>query len=383
MPEALPPDWDPRSDSVLNAPRRAYDQMREQCPVARSDYLHWSVFRHADVSRILHDHQNFSSRASQHISVPNGMDPPDHTAYRAIIEGYFSAERMTAFEPVCRAIAEELARTALAGDQTELMASFAQPFALRIQCAFMGWPPSLEEPLLDWSTRNNQATLARDRAALGALAAEFEQLIAGLLTERRAADGPADDLTTALMNEQVNGRPLNDLEIASILRNWTVGEIGTIAASVGIIAQFLADQPSVQRQLRDDPRLLWQANDEILRIHGPLVDNRRRTTCPVHLGGKQLDADQRITINWIAANRDPEVFPEPDTFSLARDPSQNLLYGAGIHVCPGAPLARLELVIVIRTLLEHSGWLQLRDDDPATLATYPASGYARLPLQLR
>lgn len=382
MPESLSPDWDPRSASVLADQRRAYDHMREHCPVAWSDYSQWSVFRHADVSRILHDHQNFSSNASRHISVPNGMDPPEHTAYRNIIEDYFSAERMAAFEPVCREIAEDLAKEALLGEQAELMADFAQPFALRIQCAFMGWPLSLQEPLLSWATRNNQATLARDRTALSALAAEFEELIAGLLTERRNTSNPSDDLTTALMKEQVHGRVLNDLEIASILRNWTVGEIGTIAASVGIIAEFLASHPDVQQQLRDDPELLWKANDEILRIHGPLVDNRRRTTCPVQIGGRQIEADQRVTINWVSANRDPEVFPEPDTFSLERDPAQNLLYGAGIHVCPGAPLARMELVIVIERLLEHTEQLQLMDQ-PVSLATYPSSGYASLPMRLR
>lgn len=383
MSESPLPDWDPRSASVLADQRRAYDQMREQCPVAWSDYAQWSVFRHADVNRILHDHRSFSSQVSRHISVPNGMDPPQHTAYRSIIESYFSLDRMTAFEPICRGIAEELACAVLKGKQTELMADFAHPFALRIQCAFMGWPLSLQGPLQSWVTRNNQATLVRDRTALAALAAEFEELIADLLAARRKPDTQNNDLTAALMNEQINGRLLNELEIASILRNWTVGEIGTIAASVGIIGQFLANHPQVQQQLRDDPQKLWLANDEILRIHGPLVDNRRRTTCPVSIGERQIDAGVSITLNWIAANRDPEVFPEPNTFSLERDPAQNLLYGAGIHVCPGAPLARMELVICIGKLLEHSERLQLLDNDPATLATYPASGYARLPLQLR
>lgn len=379
MPSA---DWDPRSPAVLADQRRAYDRMRERCPVAHSDYLQWSVFRHADVVRILHDHATFSSQASSHLSVPNSMDPPEHSAYRAIIERYFTAERMSAFEPVCRAIADELAAVALSGEEVELMGSFAQPFALRIQCAFMGWPLSLQEPLLSWATRNSQATLQRDRTALAALAAEFEELVAGLLAQRRSTEGPAPGVTSELMNERVHGRPLSDGEMASILRNWTVGEIGTIAASVGIIGEFLASHPQVQQQLRDDPSLLWKANDEILRIHGPLVDNRRRTTCPVQIGERQLAADQRVTINWISANRDPDVFADPDQFSLERDPSLNLLYGAGVHVCPGAPLARMELVIIIGKLLEHTSQLALIEDQPPTLASYPSSGFASLPLRL-
>src|SRR5690554_3779847 len=100
-------------------------------------------------------------------------------------------------------------------------------------------------------------------------------------------------------------------------------------------------------------------------------------------GGREIGAEQRISINWIAANRDPAVFPEPDRFSLDRDPALNLLYGAGIHVCPGAPLARMELVIAIKALLQHSEQLRLVEAQPARLASYPSSGYASLPLQLR
>ncbi|TKA92976.1 cytochrome P450 [Halopseudomonas bauzanensis] len=384
MSESLKQDWDPRSDSVLRDQRAAYDAMRERCPVAHSDYAGWSLFHHADVRRVLLDHVSFSNRVSRHVSVPNGMDPPEHTAYRKIIEPYFNAERMSEFEPICRAIAEDLATSVLHQDHIEVMADFAQPFALRIQCAFMGWPLNLQDPLLSWATRNARATLARDRAALEELAQEFDALIADLLRMRRQAGSEADDdVTTALMQEQIDGRPLSDQEIVSILRNWTVGEVGTIAASVGILAQFLAVHPEVQQQLRDNPELLWQANDEILRLHGPLVDNRRRTTCPVEFDGQYIDAGQAITINWIAANRDPAVFAQPERFSLDRDPSLNLLYGAGIHVCPGAPLARMELVIIMRSLLQHSRELSLVAGQSAVLATYPSSGYARLPLRLR
>ncbi|MCO5787079.1 cytochrome P450 [Pseudomonas sp. G11-1] len=384
MSESLKQDWAPRSDSVLRDQRAAYDAMRERCPVAHSDYAGWSLFRHADVSRVLLDHVSFSNRVSRHVSVPNGMDPPEHTAYRKIIEPYFNAERMAEFEPICRAIAEDLATSVLHQDHIEVMADFAQPFALRIQCAFMGWPLNLQDPLLSWATRNARATLARDRAALEELAQEFDALIADLLRMRRQAGSEADDdVTTALMQEQIDGRPLSDQAIVSILRNWTVGEVGTIAASVGILAQFLAVHPEVQQQLRDNPELLWQANDEILRLHGPLVDNRRRTTCPVEFDGQHIEAGQAIAINWIAANRDPAVFTQPERFSLDRDPSLNLLYGAGIHVCPGAPLARMELVIIMRSLLQHSRELSLVAGQSAVLATYPSSGYTRLPLRLR
>ena len=95
-----------------------------------------------------------------------------------------------------------------------------------------------------------------------------------------------------------------------------------------------------------------------------------------------MQAGDRLTINWIAANRDPEVFHLPDTVRLDRNPSDNLLYGAGIHVCPGARLARLELRVVTEELLAATRRIAPSDGAPPTLATPPASGYATLPLHL-
>ena len=383
MSDELKPDWDPGSEASLRDQRMTYDRMRETCPVAYSERLGWSVFRHEDVSRVLLEHETFSSSVSTHCAVPNGMDPPQHTVYRRIIEPYFAPERMAAFEPVCRDIVATLVRDTLEGDETELIADFALPFAVHVQCAFLGWPAALHDPLIRWTVNSHDAVLAHDRPAISALAREFEGFIDGELeTRRQSGAKPEDDVTTALMHERVEGRPFNREEIASILRNWTAGEVGTISAAVGILVHYLAEHAGLQRQLRDDPSLLPAAIDEILRIHGPLVANRRVTSCPVEIGGRVLDAGERISINWVSANRDGRVFDEPDTFRLDRDPSANLLYGLGIHVCPGAPLARLELQIVMEALLGHTTSIALAPDKLPTNAVYPASGFSTLPLRI-
>lgn len=119
-----------------------------------------------------------------------------------------------------------------------------------------------------------------------------------------------------LLHERVEGRALTDEEIASILRNWTAGERGTIAAAVGILVEYLAARPQLQQQLRMEPARLPAAIDEILRIHAPLVANRRVTTCPVEIGGRQIGAGERVTILWASANRDEAVFGDPDEFLL-------------------------------------------------------------------
>lgn len=382
------PDWDPRSQAVLADQIRAYDDMRQRCPVARSDYLGWSLFRHDDVMRVLLDHQTFSNVVSKHPSVPNGMDPPQHTGYRRLIEPYFAPARMQAFEPVCRSVAVQLARRLPADGEIEFMSQFAQDFALEIQCAFMGWPSELHEPLREWTRRNHDATLSGDRDRTAAVAFEFDHHIRRLLEARREMTrSPTDtdslDVTSRLMCEELDGRRLSDEEIVSIVRNWTVGELATIAASVAIVAAYLASRPALQATMRSDPSLLPQAIDEILRIDAPLVANSRRPRRPVTLGGRDIDSGERVTVIWASANRDERVFGNPDEFRLDRPADNNLLYGAGIHICPGAPLARLELRIVMEELLAHAASLEPSSERPAVRAVYPAGGFSSLPLRVR
>lgn len=113
------------------------------------------------------------------------------------------------------------------------------------------------------------------------------------------------------------------------------------------------------------------------------MSNRRITTCPVEIGGRRLEAGERLTILWGAANRDEAVFGDPDEFRLDRDPEDNLLYGAGIHVCPGAPLARMELQLFMEALLAHTRHLSLVPDKPPVRAKYPAGGYSAVPVRVR
>lgn len=377
------PDWDPRSDEVLEDPIMAYDKMRHRCPAAYSDYLGWSLFRHEDVVRALEDHHSFSSAVSSHLSVPSGMDPPQHSTYRQLIERQFSPAHVSAFEPLCRTISTELVSSLPRGKEIDLVAQFAQLFAVRIQCAFLGWPNSLHDPLLRWIQRNHNATLARDTEAMTAIALEFDVYIGELLEVRRNASATApDDITTDLLREEVDDRPLSHEEIVSILRNWTVGELGTITACVGILVHYLGVHLALQQRLRERPDLLPAAIDEILRLHAPLISNRRITTRPMEIGGRKIGAGERITLIWASANRDEAVFDQPDEFRLDRDPSQNLLYGRGIHVCPGAQLARLELRVVMEELLKSTRGITLAPGCQPTIARYPASGFSELPVQL-
>lgn len=368
--------------SAIEGQYAALDRLRERCPVDHSDATGWTLHRHADVERVLHEPETFSNAAGSHLSVPNGMDPPEHSAYRRVLEPLLATERVRTFEPVCRRLAENLLH-GLAGDVPDLMTDFCRPFAARAQCAYLGWPPAAAEQLSQWAVCNQEAIRAQDREAMTALASELDTLVRGILDDRRAGNASAtEDITAELLAMRVRGRLLTDEELVSVLRNWTAGEVGTLAAALGIVAHYLAERPGLQQELRAEPARLPSAIEEILRLRGPLFANRRVTTRPVTIGGQRLDAGERISLLWVAANRDPGAFPAATAFRPERDQTGNLLYGAGIHVCPGAVLARMEMRVAVAALLDATIAIEPHPNLTPRLAQAPACGFARLPMRL-
>lgn len=359
---------------------RYWDQQREACPVTQDGRLGWVITRHKDLLDALLAPEKFSNVVSSRVSVPSGMDPPTHTPFRKIVEGYFSPKIISDFEPVCRDIAAEQIRHALTfGPSIEAMELLGLPYAATVQCRYLGWPREMERSLLDWAVRNAQAIHELDREALADNARQFEALILGELRKRAEANLPSEaDLTARLLHEKTGDRTLTDEERVSILRNWTAGEIGTIAASIGILLYFLGAHPEIQDELRARPERIQYAVGEILRLYGPLLTNRRRTTCPVTVDGVEIPADAPITLHWAAANRDGRVFKDPLTFRWDRDLNKSLLYGAGIHVCPGEPLASLELRLFVEEFLLATRHFQRDSSRPVHAADFPMGGFTNV-----
>jgi cytochrome P450 len=376
------PDWDPRDPAVLDDQRRAYDAMRERCPIAYSEFLGWSLFRHDDISHVLADPHVYSS-ATKRLAVPNGMDPPQHTLYRSALEPYFEPRQLLALEPQSRRIAIDLLQLLVGRDDVDFIAEFAHPFPMQTFCTFVGWPTEDWERICGWTHGNQQAAFMRDRAMGAAFARAFADQVEEMLRQRRERGlAVIDDITARLMQTEVEGQPLSDDAIVSLLRTWTAGH-GTIASALGILALHLAMHPELQRQLRAEPGLLATAIDEILRVDGPLVSNRRTTKRDVEIDGRAIAAGENLTLMWIAANRDPRAFEEPDAARLNRDERGNLLFGAGIHECLGASLARLELRVAMEELLARTTAIALTSATSPVRSTYPSNGLETLMLSLR
>ncbi|WP_444663678.1 cytochrome P450 [Cellulomonas sp. CW35] len=375
-------DWNPRGPRVRRDPVAAYDALRAQCPVARGPDGAWTVFTHADVMRVALDHETFSNAVSRHLQVPNGVDGPAHTAYRAAVERFFTPERMRELEPVVGRVAQALVGGLVVPGAVDAVALGAR-FAVRAQSAWLGWPADLEEELLAWVRDNRDATRSRDPERTARVAARFDAIIRSLTDVRRAADAP-QDVTTELLRTRVDGRALSDDEVVSILRNWTGGDLGSMALCTGVVVTYLADHPELQDHLRGgvSDRELDAVLDEILRIDDPFVSNRRVTTRPVELGGRRVGAGERVVLSWTSANRDERVFGDPDAFDPVGNAPYNLVYGIGKHVCPGRPLATLELRVLVRALLAATGAVRPDPDAARVREQPPAGGLASAPVLL-
>lgn len=341
-----------------------------------------TLFRHADVVAAAGDPVTFSSAVSAHRQVPNSLDPPEHTAFRAVIDPFFTPERMHVLEPQLRTCAREIVSALPRGAAVDAITDVGYPFAVRAQAEWLGWHGA-EGELLAWLADNHAATRSADRSRTAAVAAAFDAIVAAQVRRRREL-GPAApaDPTTELLHVRVDGQPLNDADVVSILRNWTAGDLGSIAAALGVVIYFLATHPDVQESLRARPGDLAAAIDEMLRIDDPFLVNRRIVTTPTHVAGFELEAGTRVYLNWTSANRDEAVFGDPDAWRPHEHALQNVVYGAGIHVCPGRPLATLELVVATEALLAQTSRIELAPDLAPERETYPVGGWRRLPVRL-
>ncbi len=378
-------DHMPDDLSAAGRDLRAYtDELRPKHPVVRNVAGEWVLLRHADVVTAALDHERFSNGVSRYLQVPNGLDGETHNRYREVIERYLSRVALQPFVPVFERVAAQLVAELPRGAVLDAVANIGAVFAVRAQCEWLGWPAELEPRLLAWLEENHAATRSGDRAWTADVAKQFDEIIRSVILPRRAAaDNAPDDVTSRLCRDEVDGRPLTEEELVSILRNWTGGDLGSIALCVGVLVAHVAQQPELVKQLRAASDNEVEAIiDEVLRLDDPFVSNRRITTCPVRIGGQDIPSGARVKLNWTSANRDEAVF-ENNQFDPEGNAAVNLVYGLGKHVCPGRLLATWQLRIALQALLASARTIELAPDQPPEREVAPVGGYRRVPVVLR
>lgn len=344
------------------------------------------VTGHAEVLRVVRDPQTFSSDVSRFLQVPNTLDGEEHAAFRAVLDPYFAPDRMATLAGPCRRIAARLVAELPRGRAVDAVSGLGVRYAVEAMLAWLGWPAELEEDLVRWVADNAEATRSGELARTTEVAQRFDEII-GRVVEPRLADPATQprDVTDELLRDTVDGRHLSREEIVSVLRNWTGGDLGSLALCVGVILHQLAADPAIEadvRARRGDPARLDAAIDELLRRDDPFLSNRRVATADTVVGGCPVTAGSRLTVEWTDANRDPAVFPDPDRYAPEAHAHANLVYGAGPHVCPGRPLATLELRILLEEVLDRTTDLALDPESRGERAVRPLGGWASAPVIL-
>lgn len=387
----------PSFDPAGLEPRSATDELRELSPLARTPDGTWVVLGHAEALAVVEDPESFSSAVSRFLQVPNGLDGAEHAAMRAATDPFFGPEEMARLAPKLQEIAGGLVAKLLdgvgaAGTEVDAVAALGAVFAVRAQTAWLGWPAALEPELLQWMSDNHEASRAGELERTREVAERFDAIIRSVLAPRREAGADApDDPTTALLHLRVplpdpevpgsTERMLREEEIVSTLRNWTGGDLGSIALCTGVLLHALAHSPALADRLRvGSDEEAAAIVDELLRVDDPFVSNRRVAACPVTLAGQEIGEGERVMIHWTSVNRDERAFPAPEALDPAGNAERNLVYGAGPHVCPGRPLATLELVTLLRELLTAADVRPAETPGERELA--PVGGWAHVPVVL-
>lgn len=312
------------------------------------------------------------------------MDPPAHTRLRALVTRAFTARTIEALRPRVEALVEALLAPLRGAARFELMSAFARPLPAMVIAEMIGVDPDDRRYFHAWSDdvahgfAPDAAPEVRARVVQSwdAFRAYFGRAIAA----RRAA--PRDDLITRLIAARAGEDQLTDAEMIGLLVE--IVDAGTLTTSdlIGNGVFALLRHPAELQRLRDDPGLLPNAVDEILRFDPSIQWTERIAIEGVAVAGCPVPAGEWIWPSLARANRDPAVFPEPDRLDVARpNADHHLAFGGGRHFCPGAALARLEAEVALAALLRAFPALRLDGDGEPPRRTAPGfSGFAALPL---
>ena len=355
--------WSPFTPEVMADPANGHQHLLAECPVHHCEAFDppfYTLSRYDDVEDALRDIATFSSHYGQgpRFTEPVGMlcDPPQHTYVRKIVQQAFTPKAMAELRPVIEALTAELLDKILAGPQTfDLHDDFAFPLPVIIIAGMLGVPREDLERFKHWSDIQVAAMGAEDPSVYAHDQAEFVAYMANHLAARRKAladnASPRQDLLTLVAGARdPAGNLLKDEDALSVLNQLLVGGNETTTSLITNMVWRLLEHRDQWRMLVADPNLAEAAVEESLRFDPPVLGLYRNTTREVTLHGVTIPANSKVWINYAAANRDARVFPDPDQFDINRHSPRHMAFGLGVHMCLGAPMARLEGEIALRAL---------------------------------
>jgi pimeloyl-[acyl-carrier protein] synthase len=379
-----------QSPEFLRDPFPTYRALRDVSPIYWSEaWGVWVLTRYSDVMAILKQPNLFSNKgrfARFLDSLPESVqadvaplrkhyaagmiqsDPPDHTRLRDLVRLAFTPKVVEGLRDAVQRIVGELLDSA-GYDEFDLVDKLAFPLPLMVISALLGVPDADRDRILVWSQNINdlQSTGAAqaERARLAARSmVEIEEYFGVLCAERRSK--PQDDLISQMLAAQQDSDRLTEAEMINMCVTFLIAGHETTKLLIGSAVQTLYRLPEQLELLRGDPSLYERAVEEVLRYESPIQRGWRLLADDANIGGHQMRKGQLVFMMFGAANRDPSQFDDPERFDIRRGTSRHMAFGYGIHFCIGAPLARLEAPIALRSLIDRFPRLRLSGEAEAT-----------------
>jgi cytochrome P450 len=382
------PSFDPTDTAFLADPYPTLAALREESPIFYEEsFGRWFVTRHADVRACLRDRR--LGRNFRHVGTEEEfgaapldprrrafwdterwsllwLEPPEHTRIRRLVAAAFTPRSVESLRRPANELARELLEPWVERGRMELLRDYAQPYSIAVICRMLGVPTDRGRDLLDWShamvkmyefdTSEEQAEGATQAAA------DFRDYVLELIEERRR--DPREDMVTALVEARVDGSQLTEAQIVStIIVLLNAGHEATVN-TLGNGMRALGRHPEQWQRLLEGEVPSAAAIEELIRWDPPLqLFERWVLEEGVEVAGQAVPRGARLSLLFGSANRDPRVFGDPDRLDVGRrNAAEHIGFGGGIHVCIGAPLARIELEASLGALVEQAPGLGLVEE---------------------
>ena len=359
--------YDPFADATMAEPASTYDFLHAMSPVdfyETYDPPFYTLSRYDDVLDALMDIETFSSEFGQgpRFTPPAGMlsNPPDHTFFRGLVQKAFTPKSIKELQPRIEALATELLDGVDGQDTFDAHDDYGFPLPVTIIAEVLGIPDGDLHLFKRWSDASVEAMGAEDPTPWLADLTAMGAYIAGVIADRRT--NPGDDLVTRLVQVETDGKGLDNDDILSIVNQLLVGGNETTTSLITNCIWRLLQQPELYQRVVEDPSLVNRAIEESLRFDPPVLGLYRNTTRDVEIRGQIIPEGSKVMLHYAAANRDPDKYDDPHTFSLDRPPSRHLAFGLGVHFCLGSELARMEGRVALDTLVRRCPDLSLVGD---------------------
>lgn len=372
-------------------PYPSYAQLREQAPVYReSRYGAYALTRFADVDAALRDHEIFRSGAGPApMPMPSGSpgmgmlpllaatDPPHHDQLRALVNHAFTPRRIAASEARIRGFAERFVAELPEGE-FDLVPGLSIPLPVAVIAEILGVDAAHQDDFRRWSAATVGLMDRPPEPAMIQATGELVGFFRERLAERRKA--PQDDMISDLLRAEIDGRGLTEAELDAFFIMLLVAGNETTTNWISNQINILARRPDLWKACREDRSLVPLALEETLRFDAPVQNLGRETTRDVEVRGVTIPKGSRVVVSFGAANRDPEIFEEPDVYRLDRGDFRHLAFGQGRHFCLGSGLARLEGRIALDALLDRFERIEPGTAPSQRLHSTVIRGFDALPL---